>query len=235
MNEPASPVAKTTAISGTDLAGSLPTFPGLPGSGLADGQPLPDFRHKRLLFNRIRAPKQVHVYAAECMAGERLRVQSFVPVLPLGGAAVPAFAVVAQSLPYSADIKKLPLDLPAGYSAVVAPAPTDLVQPVEDMLTRVRYYSGPTIDTRMLVGGRCYIVVWSPQQHMGKYVLQIGHKWPTRVGYWLALPTYWWKIRGWFGVSRDAVWYAAAAVLALAATAWLSSRRASGRDHSHRA
>jgi hypothetical protein len=39
-----------------------------------------------------------------------MRVQMLVPVLPLSGAVVPAFAVVAQSLPYSADTRKLPFD-----------------------------------------------------------------------------------------------------------------------------
>ena len=63
-----------------------------------------------------------------------------VPVLPMGGAVVPAFAVIAQSLPYSADVQKLPLALPAGYSAVVAPPPSELVTAVRDLLTHVDYY-----------------------------------------------------------------------------------------------
>ena len=130
----------------------------------------------------------MHVYRAECRAGERLRVQMLVPVLPLGGSVVPAFAVVAQSLPYSADLQKLPFPLPAGFSAVVAPPPTDLVAPIADALTRVRYYPGPVIDTKTLVGGRAYIVVWSPHNHMGKYALQVGHRWPFRWTYWTQIP-----------------------------------------------
>ncbi|MEZ4727669.1 MAG: hypothetical protein R3E79_11110 [Caldilineaceae bacterium] len=165
---------------GTDLAGSLPVFPKIPGDSLATGLVLSDLRRKQLIFNRLAQPGQVHVYSAECRAGERLRVQMFVPVLPLGGSVVPAFAVVAQSLPYSADVQKLPLELPAGYSAVVAPPPGELLTPVNDMLTRVRYYPGPLIDTRTLVGGRCYIIVWSPHNHMGKYVLQVGANWPWK-------------------------------------------------------
>lgn len=209
---PPPPSATPDAVTGIDLAGSLPLFPGLPGEKLATSLPLPDFRSKRLVFNRLGAPGQVHVYSADCVAGERLRVQMYVPVLPLGGAVVPAFALVAQSLPYSADVRKLPVELPQGYSAVVAPPPTDLVQPVKDVLTRVRYYPGPAIDTRTLVGGRCYIVVWSPHAHLGKYVLQVGNSWPTRAGYWVRMPVYWWQIRGWFGLSRAIAWYAAAAV-----------------------
>jgi hypothetical protein len=89
---------------------------------------------------------------------------------------------------------------------------------VEDVLTRVRYYPGPTIDTRTLVGGRCYIVVWSPSNHVGKYVLQVGQRWPTRVTYWLRLPGTWWQIRGWFGLSRMAAVYAGTAVAATIAT-----------------
>ncbi len=221
---PISTSSNELAITGTDLAGTQPFFPCLPGEKLADALNINEVRTKRLVFNRLRAPGQVHVYSAECVAGEQLRVQMFVPVLPLGGAVVPAFGVIAQSLPYSADVRKLPVELPAGYSAVVAPPPSDLVQPVEDILTRVRYYPGPIVDTRTLVGGRCYIVVWSPHMHMGKYVLQVGHRWPTAMGYWARVPFYWWQIRGWFGLTRAAAYYAGAAVAAFATLALLLRR-----------
>jgi hypothetical protein len=200
---------------GTDLAGSLPVFPKIPGDSLATSLALPGLRRKQLIFNRLAQPGQLHVYSADCRAGERLRVQMFVPVLPLGGSVVPAFAVVAQSLPYSADVQKLPLELPAGYSAVVAPPPGELLTPVSDMLTRVRYYPGPLIDTRTLVGGRCYILVWSPHNHMGKYVLQVGTTWPWKWTYWIQLPLFWWLIRGWFGLSRVAAYWAVGALLLL--------------------
>ena len=187
---------------GTDLAGSLPIFPKTPGNSLATSLALADIRHKQLIFNRLAQPGQIHVYRAECRAGERLRVQMFVPVLPLGGSVVPAFAVVAQSLP---------------YSAVVAPPPSELLTPVKDMLTRVRYYPGPLIDTRTLVGGHCYILVWSPHNHMGKYVLQTGTQWPWQGSYWLQLPLFWWLIRGWFGLSRMAAYWVVGALLLLGA------------------
>lgn len=219
-------------MSGADLAGSLPIFPKIPGNTLQTSLPLPNFRQKRLLFNRLSYPGQIHIYQAECRAGERLRVQMLVPVLPMGGAVVPAFALVAQSLPYSADVQKLPFELPAGYSAVVAPPPSELVTPVRDMLTRVDYYPGPLIDTRTLVGGRCYIVVWSPHKHMGKYALQIGYSWSWRWSYWLQLPRFWWQIRGWFDLSRVAAyWTAAVALVAgVVALAALTQRRRKRRD-----
>jgi hypothetical protein len=75
------------------------------------------------------SPARCTSMRADCRAGERLRVQMLVPMLPLGGSVVPAFAVVAQSLPYSADTQKLPFALPAGFSAVVAPPPSELVTP----------------------------------------------------------------------------------------------------------
>ncbi len=196
-----------------DLAGSLPLFPRAVGSSLAQSLELPGFRRKRLLFGHLDRPGRIHVYSAECRAGERLRVQLLVPMLPSGGSVVPAFALVAQSLPYSADVHQLPLDLPAGYSAVVAPPPGELVMPIRDLLTRAAYYPGPVIDTRTLVGGRCYIIVWSPHNHMGKYALQIGYRWPWSWAYWLQVPLYWWRIRGWFGLSRAAAPLAAAGAL----------------------
>lgn len=213
------------ARTGADLAGSLPEFPGVPGSTLPTSLSVTGFQQKRLLFNRLGQPGQVHVYRADCRAGDRIRVQMLVPVLPIGGAVVPAFAVVAQSLPYSADVHKLPFVLPAGLSAVVAPPPTELVAPVADALTNVRYYPGPTIDTKTLVGGRAYIVVWSPHNHMGKYVLQIGNRWPMRWTYWAQIPLFWWQIRGWFGLSRAAAYGVVAGIVGLGALTWVILRR----------
>jgi hypothetical protein len=213
------------ARTGADLAGSLPEFPGVPGSSLPTSLSLANYQQKRLLFNRLGQPGQVHVYRADCRAGDRIRVQMLVPVLPVGGAVVPAFAVVAQSLPYSADVHKLPFTLPAGLSAVVAPPPTELVTPVADALTNVRYYPGPTIDTKTLVGGRAYIVVWSPHNHMGKYVLQIGNRWPMRWTYWAQIPLFWWQIRGWFGLSRAAAYGVLAGIAGLGALTLTVLRR----------
>ena len=219
------PQTNQPTIPGVDLAGSRPLFPGLPGGRLVDGLPVENFHEKRLIFNQIDKPGQVHIYKADCVAGERLRAQLFVPVLPRGGTVVPAFAFIGQSLPYSADVQKLPVELPQGYSAIVAPSPSQLQQPVEDLLTRARYYPGPVIDTRTLVGGKCYLAVWSPQNQMGKYVIQTGHRWPLRATYWASIPLFWWQIRGWFGLDRSGAVSAVAGVALVGLmAAWLLKR-----------
>jgi len=208
-----------------DWAGSLPLFPCNVGGELAQSCELDDFRVKRLLFARLETPSAIHVYSANCGAGERLRVQMLTPSLPLGAGVAPAFAVVAQSLPYSADVHKLPFDLPAGYSAVVAPPPAELAVPLQDRLTGVNFYPGPVVDTRTLVSGRCYVVVWSPRNEMGKYVLQVGHSWPLSSLYWLRMPAFWWQIRGWYGLSRAAMYAGVAGALGTAALVWSLLRR----------
>jgi hypothetical protein len=199
----------------TDLAGSTPVFARNVGATLVTSAEMNDFRQQQLIFSQIDRPGRTHVYRADCRAGERLRVQLLTPVLPGGGAVTPAIAVIAQSLPYDAEEVKLPFSLPAGYSAVVASPPKTLLAPVSDALTRVSYYPGPVIDTRTLVGGRCYIAVWSPHNQMGKYALHVGHSWPWSWRYWLGVPRYWWQIRGWFGMSRLAAYVAAGGLLLL--------------------
>lgn len=206
-------MGKGLGVFSADLAGCVPVFPASVGETLAHSTELDSLRRRQILFGRIDQPGRIHVYSAECVAGERLRVQLLAPKLPFGRGLAPSFAVIAQSLPYSADIQKLPIGLPAGYSAVVAPAPGQLAAPVRDPLTRTEYFSGPLVDTRTLVGGRCYIVVWSPTEQIGKYALRIGSSWPWRFGYWLRLPFFWWQIRGWFGVSRARAWVALAMLL----------------------
>lgn len=198
---------------GTDLAGSRPVFPAPPGNNFDRSLSIADFRAKRLIFSQLTDRGQVHVYSANCRAGARLRAQLFMPQLPHSGATIPSFAIVAQSLPYSADVDALPIEVPAGYSAVVAPRLGSLGEPITDLLTQVRYYSGSVIDTQTLVGGRAYIVVWSPENKIGKYVLQTGHAWPMRLSYWLQIPLIWWRIRGWFGRSRSAALVIAAGIL----------------------
>jgi hypothetical protein len=140
-------------------------------------------------------------------------------------------AVIAQSLPFDGEIEGLPFALPAGYSAVVTAPPRALLAPVRDLLTRVSYYPGPVIDTRTLVGGRCYVAVWSPQNHMGKYALHVGHSWPWSWRYWLGVPGYWWRIRGWFGHSRKAAYVALVALLLLVWVALLVMRRPKRSDN----
>lgn len=208
-----------------DLAGSTPLFVRNVGATLVTSSEMDDFRQQQLIFNQIDQPGRVHVFRADCRAGERLRVQLLTPVLPGGGAVTPAIAVIAQSLPYDTEEIKLPFSLPAGYSAVVAPPPKTLLAPVCDVLTRVSYYPGPVIDTRTLVGGRCYIAVWSLQHKMGKYALHVGHSWPWSWRYWLGVPRYWWLIRGWFGMSRWAAYVAAGGLLLLTLLACTLLRR----------
>jgi hypothetical protein len=186
---------------------------------------LGDFRQRQLIFARLDRPARVHVYRADCRAGERLRAQVLTPVLPNGGAVAPAMAVIAQSLPYHGEDANLPFDLPAGYSAVVVSPPRALLSPVRDLLTRVSYYPGPVIDTRTLIGGHCYIVVWSPQNQVGKYALQVGQNWPWSWRYWLGVPGYWWKIRGWFGYSRVAALVLLVALLLVIALTRLVIKR----------
>jgi hypothetical protein len=212
---------------GREWAGSVPEFPQSVGRDLTHSYGMDDFRLKRLVFGRFDRPGDVHVYSANCHAGSRLRSQSLIPVLDMGGGLAPAFAVAAQSLPYSADVHELPLKLPGGFSAVVAQPPGQLGSPVEDRLTGARYYPGPVIDTRTLVSGRCYIVVWSPQNKMGKYALQIGHQWPLHWTYWMRTPVFWWRIRGWYGLSRGKAYAGGAVILASLAAAGVWSKRRS--------
>lgn len=208
---------------GIDLAGSYPTFPGRPGSKYETALSMQDFRRKRLVFNHFVPTERVHVYQAECRAGERLRAQLVYPMLNEGRAVEARFAIVAQSLPYSADMDQLPIPIPAGFRAVVSPRMSELIAPVTDALTRAAYCPGPIIDTRVLVSGRCYILVWVPNGRPGKYVLQVGHRWPLRWSYWTQIPRFWWQIRGWFGLSRAAA-YAVGGGLALGLiAAWFLS------------
>lgn len=197
----------------TKVTGSVPEFPGIPGSRLDASLPLPDLHRKRLVFNQFTKPGQIHVYSAACSAGERLRLQMLTPALPAGGAVSPSVALVGRSLPYSADVERLPFPVPAGFSAIVAAAPQELSASFRDWATQTRYYAGPGVDTRMLVAGRCYVVVWSPQNQMGKYVLHLGVDGQPDWPYWVRLPLFWWQIRGWFGLSRAGAYVAGALLL----------------------
>jgi len=98
----------------SDLAGSLPEFPGVPGSTLPASLPVRGFQQKRLLFNRLGQPGQVHVYRTDCRAGDRLRVQMLVPVLPLGGSVVPALPWWRRACPTAPTYISCPSACPLG-------------------------------------------------------------------------------------------------------------------------
>lgn len=196
-----------------DLARSRVRFLAQPGSTVATSLKLNDLRHKQLIFNGLDHPGRVHVYRADCPAGARLRVHVLTPQLQTGRAVTPAVAVVAQGMPYAAGAD-LPISLPAGYSAVTLMPPEELIVPAKDWLTGALYYSGPIVDARTLVGGPCYIVVWSPDNGMGRYLLQVGHAPQPRWRAALQAPWVWWRVRGWYGKSRrTAIWLATALIL----------------------
>ncbi len=202
------------AVRRADWARSRVRFPAQPGSTAASSQVLHDLHRKQLIFNQIDLPGQVHVYRADCPAGARLRVHVLTPCLQTGRALTPAVAVVAQSLPYHASRVELPIALPAGYSAVTILPPEELITPVKDWLTGALYYSGPIVDVRTLVGGHCYIVVWSPDNGMGRYLVQVGYEPQARWRALLQAPWVWWRVRGWYGASRrGAAWLLAALLL----------------------
>lgn len=209
----------STPTNGITWAGSLPLFPARVGSSLAQYLDLGSFQPKRLIFGTLDAPGDVHVYGAACQAGERLAGQILTPLDRQGEGIAPAMALVAQSLPYSADAHRLPFPLPAGFSVVVAAPPVEPSSPRRDPLTAAHYLPGPAIKTRTLVSGRGYIVVWNPHAQRGKYVLLVGTMWPWSWLYWAQLPRIWWQIRGWFGLSRAAAWVAGA-LLVLAGGLW---------------
>jgi len=90
------------SVPGVDLAGSVPVFGSRPGSRLTDGVSFADFSRKRLIFGDFTRRGETHVYRVNCKAGDRLRAQLFVPVLPRGGAVLPTFAIIGAGIPVAA-------------------------------------------------------------------------------------------------------------------------------------
>ena len=207
------------------LAGSLVRLLHGAGGTLAAATPLTDVARCQVILNRFDHPGRAHVYRADCPAGTRLRVQLLTPALPMGRALTPAVAVLAQGAPAGGETLKPPVAIPAGYSAQTL-APPKLQPSVQtDSLTGAGFFPGHAIDTRTLVGGRVYVVVWSPDNLMGKYVIQIGHIPIHDWGQWLLAPWIWWRVRGWFGLSRTAAYVTLAALVLLVLIALPGGRR----------
>ncbi len=198
------------------LAGSLVYILEGAGGSLAAATMLEGVTRCAVVLNQIDHPGRVHVYRADCPAGTRLRVQLLTPSLAAGRALTPAMAVLAQGAPVSSDGLKPPVTIPAGYRAQVVAPPKAQPSAQTDALTGATFLAGLAIDTRTLVGGRVYVVVWSPENLMGKYALQIGHTPVHDWGRWLLALWVWWRVRGWFGLKRTAAYVALAGVLFLA-------------------
>lgn len=194
----------------SELTASLACFPSGVGPSLATATNLGDPTAKQVIYGALDRPGAVHVYRFDCPAGQRLRVQVLAPILQSGRALSPAVAVLAQGVRSEPGDVALPLTPPAGYAVITVEPPARLTAPLVDRWTGARFYAGPLIDQRTLVGGRCYIVVWSPDKQPGKYLLQVGYA--RRQGRLAGLFA-WWRIRGWFGMSRVAGYVAVAVAL----------------------
>ncbi len=208
------------------LAGSLVQLLHGAGGSLAAATPLTDMARCQVILNRFDHPGRAHVYRVDCPAGTRLRVQLLTPALAVGRALTPAVALLAQGAPGGGETVKLPVAIPAGYAAQTLAPPKRQPPAQTDALTGAGFFPGRAIDTHTLVGGRVYLVVWSPDNLMGKYGIQIGHVPVHDWGQWLLAPWIWWRVRGWFGLSRTAA-YVALAVLLLVA---LLALPGGGRD-----
>lgn len=210
----------------SELTASHARFLSAVGATLATATDLGDPARKQAIYSALDRPGAVHVYRLDCPAGQRLRVQVLAPILQAGRALSPAVALLAHGVRSGVGQLTLPLNLPGGYAAVAVEPPAKLTLPQVDRWTGARFYAGPLIDERTLVGGRCYIVVWSPDKQLGKYLLQVGYaRRQGRLGGLLA----WWRVRGWFGMSRAAGYVAvviALLVLWMATRLLLSSGRA---------
>lgn len=200
------------------LSAGRPRFPRRVGQTLATATDLGDVTPQQAIFGYLDRPGAVHVYRSDCPAGQRLRIQVLAPVLQSGRALTPAVALLAHGLPDAAPDTPLPVSVPAGYVARSLPPPDRLREPMVDWWTRARYFAGPVIDERTLVGGRSYIVVWNPEQQPGKYLLRVGY---GRSAGRVAALWNWWRVRSWFGMSRVAGYVLIAAVLLMA---WLGLR-----------
>lgn len=202
----------------------MPRFPRQTGALPATATDIGDLTPKQTIYNTLDRPGAVHVYRADCPAGQRVRVQALAPVLQNGRALTPAVAVMAQGLRTGAVDVDLPVTLPAGYTAVALAPPAKLENLQKDWWVGASFFNGPVIDDRTLVGGRCYIVVWSPDKQPGKYVLQVGHV-PGQGR--LAALWAWWRIRGWFGLSRR---MGVAAVIVALLVLWLLFALVTGKS-----
>ena len=150
------------------LAGSLVRLLRGAGVALASATSLTDVTRCQVILNQFDHPGRAHVYRADCSAGTRLRVQLLTPALSVGRALTPAVAVLAQGIPAGGDALKLPVTVPAGYSAQTIAPPKRQTRMQTDALTGAGFFPGRAIDTKTLVGGRVYVVVWSPRQSDGQ-------------------------------------------------------------------
>ena len=137
---------------------------------LHDAQPVADPRHNSFVMGTLYSADDVDVVSFDYNEGEPFNAQLYVPVHPDLAGFSPNIVLIGPGLP--APNGHLPVELPAGYGAIVAGSNASYV--FFDVFTQIAFYPRANIALRMPRSGRYYMAVFGTAMGRSIYALDIG-------------------------------------------------------------
>ena len=145
-------------------------FPGGDYGSFDNPQVVPQPWFMWFVMGELQTPDDIDVVTFDYKAGDRFKVEVFIPAHNELRTFSPNIALVGPGLPQPSV--KLPFDLPRGMGAVVATS--DSTFDYFDVFTQVTYFPRAKIDMPLPQTGRYFVVIWGKPVGMARYALDIG-------------------------------------------------------------
>jgi len=188
-----------------------PIFDGSGTSGYDRALYISDPTISWAVYTELRHPGEVDYYTFEARQGTPLYTQMVIPQISGLEQFVPSIVLVGPGLP--APQEALPVPLPPGDGAVlIQPQPGEQPQSFYEPITQTNYWEWQEYRAPAPADGTYYLLVFDPQNQVGKYVLAIGEREDYGFGDLLQLPVIWWKVHAYFGETSWSTALAAATV-----------------------
>lgn len=158
---------------------------------------IPELSTSFALYRDIETPEQVDVYELEATAGQELYAGINIPAITGLEDYTVTIALVGPELPPASEDAAIPYDIPADLGVIIFPSQTseDFYEP----FTQTNYWGRQRIQMDFPASGTYYLLIWNPDQHTGKYVLDTGRAEVFGPADILRFPVWWVRVHAYFG------------------------------------
>lgn len=133
---------------------------------------IPDHQVSWAIYARLAAPAEVDFFVFEGVEGESATIKMDVPLIDGLEAFRPSMALVGPGL-FNNGLEMLPVGLPSGNGAIVVPD-NGRTNTFYERYSGTSYWERQELRVTLPATGRYTVLVWSPLNMVGKYLLVMG-------------------------------------------------------------
>lgn len=196
---------------------------------------IPDPQTSYAYYRELTLDSPIHVYQLSMQAGDFFhaginipqldRLQDYEVEMLLLGPGLPGFTV-QNNIPVTGEDASLDqslqetisnaIDLIADNAGGIL-APSQVSEPFFEPFTQTNYWGRQVLELDAPQNGDYYLIVWNPDGQPGKYVLDTGTEEVFGLGDIFRFPVWWFETRLYFEQGPQLAFYAALAVIGVAA------------------